>query len=216
MILLGRCLAGALSTTAYGHIIAAKVRFAPILRRDSERWRLFVNFIGRPTTDTWPKEWHTVMGEVIEAFRLDIDGIHGLSHWSKVLVNGLRLSETTGANNKVVIAFALLHDCQRDNDGYDPNHGLRGAEFGSLLRHKMPSISDLEFELFYQAAKDHSDGYVEADVTIQTCWDADRLDLFRVGIRPDPQYLCTEVAKQPHIIEWAVSRSKSPHLVANW
>lgn len=28
----------------------------------------------------------------------------------------------------------------------------------------------------------HSDGYTEGDITVQVCWDADRLDLGRVGI----------------------------------
>jgi hypothetical protein len=34
------------------------------------------------------------------------------------------------------------------------------------------------------------------DVTIQTCWDADRLDLGRVGIRPDPARMGTEAGKR--------------------
>jgi len=44
-------------------------------------------------------------------------------------------------------------------------------------------------------------------VTVQTCWDADRPDLYRVGIKPNPDLLCTEIARQPGIIEWAVNRS---------
>jgi len=34
------------------------------------------------------------------------------------------------------------------------------------------------------------------DVTIQTCWDADRLDLGRVGITPDPDRMCTGMGRQ--------------------
>ena len=33
------------------------------------------------------------------------------------------------------------------------------------------------------------------EVTIQVCHDADRLDIGRVGIRPDPQYFYTAPAK---------------------
>jgi len=39
------------------------------------------------------------------------------------------------------------------------------------------------------------EGYHD-DVTIQTCWDADRLDLGRVGIIPDPDRMCTGMGKQ--------------------
>jgi uncharacterized protein len=44
-------------------------------------------------------------------------------------------------------------------------------------------------------------------VTIQTCWDSDRLDLGRVGIMPHPSLLCTEVAKRPETIKWADGRA---------
>jgi uncharacterized protein len=40
--------------------------------------------------------------------------------------------------------------------------------------------------------KHHSDGEVSTDKTIQTCWDADRLDLGRVGIFPSPKFLSQE------------------------
>ncbi|MCZ4315583.1 hypothetical protein O4H66_19430 [Comamonadaceae bacterium G21597-S1] len=40
-----------------------------------------------------------------------------------------------------------------------------------------------------------------------TCCDADRLDLDRVGIRPLPERLCTAVARQPVVLEWAYRRS---------
>jgi uncharacterized protein len=43
--------------------------------------------------------------------------------------------------------------------------------------------------------------------TIQTCWDADRLDLGRVGITPHPSRLCTEAARRPEMIRWADGRA---------
>ncbi|MBT5083254.1 MAG: hypothetical protein HOM62_22025 [Rhodospirillaceae bacterium] len=48
---------------------------------------------------------------------------------------------------------------------------------------------------------------IDADITVQTCWDADRLDLGRAGIVPDPRYLCTDAAKEPRMIEWAHNRA---------
>ena len=155
----------------------------------------------------WPVNWLTIVDEIITGFKLDLNGIHGFPHWSRVLANGFRLAEQTGANHSVLVAFSLLHDCQRENDGYDPEHGMRGAELGSLMRQRLPSLSDIEFNLFYEAAAYHSDGLLDGDLTVQTCWDADRLDLYRVGIRPDPDRLCTEAAKHPDMIKWAVDRS---------
>ena len=50
-------------------------------------------------------------------------------------------------------------------------------------------------------------GLTRGDITVITCWDADRLDLGRVRKRPNPKYLCTEFAKQKSTIEWAYKRS---------
>jgi uncharacterized protein len=44
-------------------------------------------------------------------------------------------------------------------------------------------------------------------MTVLTCWDADRLDLGRVGIKPNPHRLCTAAARDPMMIEWAYKRS---------
>ena len=52
-----------------------------------------------------------------------------------------------------------------------------------------------------------ADGFIEADITVQTCWDSDRLDLGRVGIKPMADKLCTKVAKKNEVIEAAHRRS---------
>lgn len=48
-----------------------------------------------------------------------------------------------------------------------------------------------------EACIGHSDGHIKAVPTVQACWDADRLDLGRVGIIPTARYLCTDVAREP-------------------
>lgn len=88
-----------------------------------------------------------------------------------------------------------------------PRAGARAAEFLTELRGTVVSLSDNETRLLAYACTHHSDGYTEADVTVQTCWDADRLDLGRVGIRPHPRYLCTSAARDPRLIEAAYARS---------
>lgn len=143
-----------------------------------------------------------------EEFKLDWNGIHGFLHWKRVRENGLRLAAETGANPVVVELFAFFHDIRRKNDGGDRHHGARAAAFINSLGSQYFKISENELELLKFACVYHTDGLVEADITIQTCWDADRLDLGRAGIHPDAKRLCTIIAKQPEVIEWAYRRSR--------
>ncbi len=53
----------------------------------------------------------------------------------------------------------------------------------------------------------HTDGLLDAEATIQTCWDADRLDLPRVEIAVDPARLCTAAAREPAMRDWARGRA---------
>jgi uncharacterized protein len=55
--------------------------------------------------------------------------------------------------------------------------------------------------------RDQNAGLTAAEVTVQTCWDADRLDLGRVGIIPRPDRLCIEEARDPVLFERAYRRS---------
>lgn len=143
-----------------------------------------------------------------EHFALDWTGIHGAPHWSRVRENGLRLAEATGANIRVVEAFAFVHDSCRRNDNHDPEHGARAGDFAHwLVKCDKLSLTSAELDLLVRACDGHSDGFLIEDITVCTCWDADRLDLGRVGIRPDPQYLCTDAAKDSAILEWAFLRS---------
>jgi uncharacterized protein len=140
-------------------------------------------------------------------FRLDWDGIHGAPHWSRVRHNGLLLAEHTGANTRVVEYFAFIHDLGRENDHRDPEHGNRAALIAENIAGDLIDVSAQELQLLMEACCGHSDGHIVADVTVMTCWDADRLDLGRVGIRPDPGRLCNEVARHPDLLLDAYERS---------
>jgi uncharacterized protein len=154
-----------------------------------------------------PIDTRELLKQIRAQFLLDWQGIHGAPHWSRVLDNGLRLSELTGARADVVALFAFLHDARRRHDGVDFDHGHLAADYALELRGHCFEIDDAGFILLTAACRGHSDGLIEADVTIQTCWDADRLDLGRVGKRPDPRRLCTPAAGDPKLIEWAYQRS---------
>jgi uncharacterized protein len=138
---------------------------------------------------------------------LSAGGYHGLDHWVRVLANGRKLAKVSGANLAVIELFAAFHDARRLNEDYDPEHGLRGAAFAKEMRGRWFDLDDHGMKLLTEACEQHSDGLIDGDITVQTCWDADRLDLGRVGIVPDPRYLCTDAARQPEMIEWAHSRA---------
>jgi uncharacterized protein len=140
-------------------------------------------------------------------FRLDWAGIHGAPHWSRVRHNGLLLAERTGANTRVVEYFAFLHDLGRENDYHDPEHGFRAAAIAVNIAGDLIDVSNEELDLLTEACCGHSDGHLIADVTVMTCWDADRLDLGRVGIRPDPRRLCNDAARHPELLAEAYERS---------
>ncbi len=140
-------------------------------------------------------------------FQLDWHGIHGAGHWARVRYNGLLIACRNGANIQVVELFAFLHDARRLDDGRDPFHGERAATLVRELDGRFFSLAPEELRLLERACRDHSDGRVEADITIQTCWDADRLDLGRIGIIPNPDYLSTDEAREPEVIAAAMSRS---------
>ena len=156
---------------------------------------------------------------VLGQYPLPPGGTHGISHWARVLENGLRVAGTTGADPEVVALFALFHDSRRTNEGVDRGHGRRGAELARRLRGGHLDLDHARFELLHDACARHPDGETEADVTVQTCWDADRLDLPRVGFTIDPRLLCTEAARDPEVIAWATGRARKrfePAFLKDW
>ena len=127
-------------------------------------------------------------------------------HWSRVFENGIRLAEQEGVNIRVVQLFSIFHDSRRQNEHQDRGHGRRGAELARKFRRHI-SLDDDEFSLLTTACELHTAAATHENITIQSCFDSDRLDLGRVGIMPDPQYLCTPLAKEEKTIDWAYGRS---------
>jgi uncharacterized protein len=148
-----------------------------------------------------------ILHAVLEEYTLPWDGLHGVAHWARVLENGLRLAEESGADVEIIQLFAVLHDCRRMNEGTDPNHGPRAAAYAAELQGALFHLRDPQFRLLRRACAGHTREISHADITIQTCWDADRLDLGRVGIAPNPKYLGTNAAKRRETISWADTRA---------
>jgi uncharacterized protein len=145
------------------------------------------------------------MGVILQGYALPERGLHGVVHWARVLENGLRIVEANGADPEVVTLFALFHDARRVNEDQDDGHGLRGAELAQSLRGELIHLDDDRFHLLFEACRLHTDGLTVGDPTLLACWDADRLDLGRVGITPDPHRLGTKAARK--LLGWAHARA---------
>lgn len=118
--------------------------------------------------------------------------IHGLAHWRQVEFNGVSLAKVTHADITVVRLFALFHDSKREDDGYDGEHGERGAAFAKkCFEEGLLDITQEQFDKLYHACFFHTKEHQAGDATIDTCYDADRLDLGRVGMSLKPEKMAT-------------------------
>ena len=97
-------------------------------------------------------------------FKIDWHGIHGSNHWARV------------------------------DDGRDPKHGERAAEFAHGIHGDYFQLEARQLDKLCYAMHNHSGGLMSDDATIQTCWDSDRLDLGRVGIMPSTKYLSDQAS----------------------
>ncbi len=149
---------------------------------------------------------HELLTEIKKQYLLPWHGTHGIVHWHRVFENGMKLSQQSGINVRVVQLFAVFHDSCRHNEHRDPSHGKRGATLAEKLR-KLCPLDDGEFDLLTTACKLHTSTKDHENRTVQACFDSDRLDLGRVGTYPDPDRLCTPMAKDEEIIELAYQRS---------
>jgi uncharacterized protein len=130
--------------------------------------------------------------------------IHGERHWQQVAWIGYYLmSETPGANPLLVLLFAMLHDSMRVDDGTDAGHGPRAARFAENLQGQAFILPEGDLHILMDACARHTDGHLSDDPTTAVCWDADRLNLWRIGRKPQPQFLSTQAAKRPVFVDWS-------------
>jgi len=133
---------------------------------------------------------------VATSFSLGSGSVHGPSHWRRVERNGIWLAERSGGDLFVVRLFAWFHDSCRVSEWTDPDHGRRGADYAASLRGAVFDLEDEGFDRLVYACTWHTDGEHSDDPTIGACWDADRLDLGRVGIDPSPRFMSTAAGKE--------------------
>ncbi len=127
--------------------------------------------------------------------------LHGLPHWQRVERNGILLSTKwrdgklyvhEDIDIKVVRLFAYFHDKCRIDNGFDLMHGERAAKLVLGLRSTLlKDLTDNQVSLLERACRWHTTKPKTGILTIDTCMDADRLDLGRVGIVPDPHKMAS-------------------------
>jgi uncharacterized protein len=97
--------------------------------------------------------------------------IHGLPHWKTVERNG------------------------RVNEDHDPEHGPRATAF--IKEHRqLLDLADSQVDMLCRACSGHTHGRKCHDSPVCTCWDADRLDIGRIGVKPNSKYLFNDEAKR--------------------
>ncbi len=71
-------------------------------------------------------------------------------------------------------------------------------------------LENAELDCLVEACRYHSCGFISSEATLASCWDADRLELGRVGIFPSAERLCTELARDKDFLAAAYRRSQHP------
>lgn len=116
--------------------------------------------------------------------------LHGQDHWQGVTYQAIWLAKCKNLGTEGVataLLFGALHDCRRENDGYDPDHGERAAD--ALLT--CPILTHLPSSFLSTLADsliEHDKGTTTSNPLKGLGWDSDRSLLGRVGIIPDPAF----------------------------
>jgi uncharacterized protein len=131
-----------------------------------------------------------------DRFRCGPHSIHGPKHWRNVESTILLIAPQTGADVDIGRLFAIFHDCCRLDDGGDADHGPRAAAFLQELIGSERILSAPQADALIYAVHHHTFGMISDDPTIGSCWDADRLDLGRVGIVPSAKMMSTSAGKE--------------------
>ena len=143
--------------------------------------------------------------------KTDFNSIHGFTHWRTVYDNGRMLSDEV--DKRVLFYFSTFHDFFRENDNTDKSHGTKALQAIPFIRDNLKmwktnsddgkdiekQLAQLSFALQYHDVSpdewDAIDSTLKDDKTVGICLDSDRLDLGRVGVKPDEGYLLTSEAK---------------------
>jgi uncharacterized protein len=143
----------------------------------------------------FPRLWAAVESQ----FRGNFLGIHAKPHWQQVERNGIALAKANGLSDDelvVVRLFSILHDSQRTSDGGDHGHGQLAAAYAQRQQGTHFTLPMALLNKLADACARHEFGQITSDLLIGTCWDADRLDLVRIGVIPREELMNTPEGKR--------------------
>jgi uncharacterized protein len=163
---------------------------------------------GSGSLDVTPPKVVPDLGRLLAAVRerspLHGSYIHGEQHWRAVAEVGLRLlPDARKADPIVVFLFSLFHDAMRQNEVEDSGHGERGAQLAGELHGRYFQLSPKQLRLLTSACSEHTDAPFSDDPTLGVCFDADRLNLWRVGKVPAARFLSTDAALDDGLQRWS-------------
>lgn len=139
-------------------------------------------------------DWGEVERIVFSAHPMK-EGLHGIEHVRKAAENARILAgaECPDFYDDAVLG-AYLHDIGRTEDGAGNLHAISGAKIAEKMLKK--HWSHLDCERIVYAIRYHADGLVSDDPLVGAIWDADRLELGRVGIPMSAVKFSTKTAKE--------------------
>lgn len=122
---------------------------------------------------------------------------HGVKHGKIVEAFGMYLAHYyPECDRDVVRWFAYLHDsqCEVYNPDYnDDGHGQRAADYIDKIRLTyLSELNDMQIEKLKTACIMHTSTHKVDDVTVNVCFDSDRMDLPRVNIQVNPEKMATD------------------------
>ena len=123
----------------------------------------------------------------------DLD-IHGLPHLRQVALVAGRFAAHLGEDVEAAMVMGFFHDCARIHDGGGTQHAHDSAQLARpIITADFPHF---DVARLCDGIAHHADGTITDDFLIGCLWDADRLDLRRLGITPNPRLLSTPIARR--------------------
>ncbi len=120
--------------------------------------------------------------------------LHGVSHLRRVAILSGRLANAVGEDVESAVVMGFLHDCARRNDKNDIEHARDSEVLARGLVERF--YPHLDVDRICEAIAGHADGEVTSDPFTGCLWDADRMELKRIGRTIDLDLLSTKVAKR--------------------
>ena len=102
----------------------------------------------------------------IKHTKMNVNSIHGVSHWDRVAKNADSL-KTCDVDVLVVKAFAYVHEVERENENDDPQHGLRAAkQVDEIHSTVLEFLTEKEIQQLKEACELHTTTLRTEDATV--------------------------------------------------